>query len=44
MSQIRFYLDEDAGKKSLANGLRNVIISHHNHLCQNFYSASLPFE
>lgn len=24
MSQIRFYLDEDAGKKSLANGLRNA--------------------
>ncbi|MEH2256846.1 hypothetical protein [Nostoc sp.] len=23
MSQIRFYLDEDAGKKSLANGLYN---------------------
>ncbi|MCC5663494.1 DUF5615 family PIN-like protein [Nostoc sp. CHAB 5784] len=26
MSQIRFYLDEDAGKKSLANGLRNAEI------------------
>ncbi|MBN3909358.1 MAG: DUF5615 family PIN-like protein [Nostoc sp. NMS1] len=24
MSQIRFYLDEDAGKKSLSNGLRNA--------------------
>jgi hypothetical protein len=24
MSQIRFYLDEDAGKKSLTNGLRNA--------------------
>ncbi|MBD2562637.1 MULTISPECIES: DUF5615 family PIN-like protein [Nostoc] len=24
MSQIRFYLDEDAGKRSLANGLRNA--------------------
>lgn len=24
MSQICFYLDEDAGKKSLTNGLRNV--------------------
>ncbi|WP_445634766.1 DUF5615 domain-containing protein [Nostoc sp. DSM 114161] len=24
MSQIRFYLDEDAGKKSLVNGLRNA--------------------
>lgn len=24
MSPIRFYLDEDAGKKSLANGLRNA--------------------
>lgn len=24
MSQIRFYLDEDASKKSLVNGLRNA--------------------